>query len=81
MKVVSKWMEKKGGALDMNSNQLESKAVFALKVWIPWKSIFPYIHTDKKKLRKIGDGTRGKTNILDSNDIDFIGRVCARVDR
>ena len=58
-----------------------SKAMFASKVGIPWKSILPYIYLNPKSRQKLGNGMGGKTKILVTKDIEFIAEVCARSDR
>ena len=46
-------------------------------VGVPWKLILPYIYLDTKRRKKLGNGMRGETKILVTNDIEFIAEVFA----
>jgi hypothetical protein len=80
-KAISDWDKKEGGATDAKINLLTSKAMYASKVWIAWKTLRAYISLNLKKRQRLGLGFRGKTKILMTKDIDFIAEVCARADR
>ena len=79
-KAISDWDKKEGDALDAKGNLLTSKAMYASKVGIPWKTLRAYISPNLKKQQKLGLGLRGKTKKLMTKDIDFIAKVCARAD-
>ena len=55
--------------------------MFANKVEIPPLTLFKYIRPDASKRAKLGNGDRGKKNLLTNQDVKFIGGVLARANR
>lgn len=76
---ISEWDNKMGDALDINGNPVTSPHIFAAMVEIPYGTLYHYIHPDKSRHARIGNGVGAKT-ILDETEIHLVGDVLARAD-
>ena len=59
---------------------MKNMHTYALKVDIPYKSLYKYIHPNVEKREQLGDGSRGSAKLLTDDDVYFLGQVCAQAD-
>lgn len=80
-KAITDWDNQDGSYFDENGEGITDYKVFATLHGIPSHTFYKYIHPDRNKRRKLGDGFRGKPRALTNDDVKFFGEVFARADR
>lgn len=80
-KAITDWDNQDGSYFDENGEGITDYKVFATLHGIPSNTFQKYIHPDRNKRRKLGDGFRGKPRALTNDDVKFFGAVFARADR